>query len=62
MDEIKSIDAWLKATGRKESRLGQLSCANPHAVKRIRDGSATIRTLHAVQAYIAANPAKKAKK
>lgn len=62
MDEIKAIDAWLKVTGWKESRLGLLSCANPRAVQRIREGTATLATFWAVEAYIKEHPAKKARK
>lgn len=57
MNEIKSIDAWLNATGMKESRLGLLSCGNSLAVERIRSGGATLKTLWAVEAYIVAHPA-----
>ena len=55
----KRIDDWLLATGTTESRLGLLACANPRAVDRIRNGSATVATLNSVLAYIAKNPAKK---
>jgi hypothetical protein len=55
MNEIKEIDAWLRATGMTESRLGLLACANAKAVARIRSGDARIKTLDAVMAYIKAN-------
>jgi DNA transposition AAA+ family ATPase len=57
MNEIKEIDAWLRATGMTESRLGLLACANAKAVARIRSGDARIKTLDAVMAYIRGNPA-----
>jgi hypothetical protein len=55
---VAKIDKWLKATGVAESRLGMLSAANPHAVSRIRTGSARIDTLQAVLSYIASHPTK----
>ena len=58
MDEI---NAWLKATGMGESRLGQLACANPHAIRRIRAQTAPIKTLTAVLAYIREHPVSLAK-
>lgn len=58
-NETKIIDAWLAATGMKESRLGLLATANPRAIERIRSGDAKIKTLDAVLAYIMANPAPK---
>lgn len=62
MDEIKAIEAWLKRSDMSESRLGVLACDNARAVQRIRDGTATLATYWAVEAYIKANPAGKAKK
>jgi hypothetical protein len=58
MNEIRTIDAWLKAAGMKESRLGLLACANSRAIGRIRSGAATLQTWWAVEAYIKANPAR----
>ena len=56
--EIAKIDAWLAATGMAESRLGLLACANARVIKRIRDGSASIKSLQNVLNYIKQNPAK----
>lgn len=61
-DDLAKIEAWLKATKMTESRLGLLSCANPRAVDRIRDGSARLSTLEHVLRYIEANPPKKRRK
>lgn len=58
MDDVKAIEQWLRATGMAESRLGLLAAANPKAVERIRNGTATVRTLRALIAYIKANPAR----
>ena len=49
---IERIDAYLKKMGMKESRLGLLSCANPRAVERVRNGSASVETLRAILDYI----------
>ena len=57
-DTVDKIDAWLKATGTAEYRLGLLACANPRAIARIRSGTARIETMDAVLQYIADNPAK----
>ena len=57
--EIAKIDAWLEATGTKESRLGLLACANPHAVKRVRDGTARVETLRQLLDHIRIHPAPK---
>jgi hypothetical protein len=63
MDDIKEIDAWLKANKMVESRLGMLACANQKAVERIRCGAARITTLYAVMDYIREHPpGRKAKK
>ena len=59
MNSIVKIEAWLKATGIMESRLGLLACANPRAVKSIRSGNARIETLRQVVEYIEQNPVKK---
>lgn len=56
MPWMKAIDKWLKKTGMPEARLGLLAAANPHAVARIRDGTAQVRTLNAVLNYIRKNP------
>lgn len=61
-DEIRGIDAWLKATGMSESRLGLLAAANPRAIERIRSGAATIETLRKVLHYITDHPAETKKK
>jgi hypothetical protein len=55
--DMEQIEAWLRATGMSESRLGLLACANPRAVSRIRSGSARVETLRLVLAYIEAHPA-----
>lgn len=55
--EIERIEAWLEATGIKESRLGLLACANPRAIERIRAGSGSVKTLRAVLDHIERNPA-----
>lgn len=55
--DVERIEAWLKATGMPESRLGLLACANPRAVSRIRNGSARVATLRLVLGYIEAHPA-----
>lgn len=60
-DSIRKIETWLKATGVTPSRLGLLAAANPRAIERIRNGSATIETLRQVAAYVRANPARKEK-
>jgi hypothetical protein len=57
--DVAEIDAWLRASGMSESRLGNLAAANSAAIKRIRNGSARVDTLHAVLRYIRANPMKK---
>lgn len=54
--DVEKIDAWLKATGTAESRLGLLAAANSRAIERIRGGTATMKTFRAVMAYIEANP------
>jgi len=56
MNGITEINRWLKKTGMKESRLGLLTTANPKAVARIRNGTAQIRTLEAILAYIRSHP------
>lgn len=56
-DSIEKIDAWLKATGMKEYRLGLLACANNYAVSRIRSGKGSVESLRAVLRYIEENPA-----
>ena len=56
-DTVDKIDAWLKATGTAEYRLGLLACANPRAIARIRSGTARIETMEAVLKYIEDNPA-----
>ena len=56
MNAITEIDRWLKKTDMAESRLGLLSCANPKALERIRNGTARISTLDAVLAYIRSRP------
>ena len=56
--EIAKIDAWLKATAVKESRLGLLACANPRAVERVRSGSGSVESLRALVEYIRQNPAR----
>ena len=56
---IAAIDKWLKTSGMAESRLGMLSAANPHAIGRIRAGTARIETLRAALDYIKANPVRK---
>ena len=58
-ETVAAIDKWLKALGMAESRLGMLSAANPHAIARIRAGTARIETLRAVLDYIKTNPVRK---
>ena len=58
-EAVATIDKWLKASGMVESRLGMLSAANPHAISRIRAGTARIETLRAVLDYIKANSGKR---
>ena len=53
---IKRIEAWLKASGIPESRLGLLACANARAVDRVRNGSGSVKTLRELLDYIARNP------
>ena len=53
-EAIEAIDDFIRQSGMKESRLGLLSCANPRAIERIRNGRASVETLRAVLAYIAA--------
>ena len=55
---VDKIEKWLKQSGMKESRLGLLPCANPRAIQRVRDKTATLQTLEAILAYIERNPAK----
>jgi hypothetical protein len=55
---VDKIEKWLKQSGMKESRLGLLACANPRAIQRVRDKTATLQTLEAILAYIERNPAK----
>jgi hypothetical protein len=54
--DIVKINEWLEATNAPLSRLGLLACANPHAVHRIRNGTASMNTYKAVMAYIEKNP------
>jgi hypothetical protein len=56
--EIAKIEAWLKASGMKESRLGLLACANARAVERVRNGSGSVESLRSIIDYITRNPAK----
>jgi len=56
---VAKIETWLKHSKVAESRLGMLSAANPHAISRIRAGSARIETLQAVLDYIERNPVKR---
>lgn len=55
---LDKIDAFLKATGMPESRLGLLACANARAVARVRNGTATVETLRAIVDYIDSHPVK----
>lgn len=57
-EAVERIDKWLKQSGVKESRLGLLACANPRAVQRVRDKTATLQTLEAIMLYIERNPLK----
>ena len=59
---MQEIEEWLEKTGVPESRLGLLAAANPHAVERIRAGTAQIQTLDAVLNYIRKNPPKPRKR
>ncbi len=54
--DIVKIDQWLDAVGAPFSRLGLLACANPHAVDRIKKGTASISTYKAVMRYIETHP------
>lgn len=49
---LREIEAFLRRTGMKASRLGLLACANPRAVERARDGSARVETLRALVEYV----------
>lgn len=49
---IRKIESYLERTGIKESRLGLLACANPRAVARVRNKSASIETMEALLEYI----------
>lgn len=53
---VAEIEKWLKASGMNESRLGNLACANPRAVERIRDGRGNVATLKALLDYVAKHP------
>lgn len=53
---IKEIEEWLAKTGMKESRLGNLACANARAIPNIRTKGATLKNFERVIAYIRANP------
>lgn len=53
--DIRAIDAWLERTGMTASRLGLLACANARAVERVRNGTATIKTLRGLLRYIEKN-------
>lgn len=59
---VRQIDAWLKATGVSESRLGMLACANARAVERVRNGTAQVESLRLIMDHIKANPVPKTKK
>lgn len=59
--EISRIDAYLKASGMKESRLGLLACANARAVERVRNGSGSVESLRLLLDYIDLHPVKRAK-
>lgn len=50
--DIQEIEAFLSETGMMDSRLGLLACANPRAMARVRDGSARIRTLEEILAFV----------
>ena len=54
-DGIAMIDAWLKANACGDIRLGLLSCANGQAVRRIRKGTATLKTFEQVIEYVQKN-------
>jgi hypothetical protein len=51
---IRKIESYLERTGMKESRLGLLACANPRAVERVRNKSASIETMEALLEYVEA--------
>lgn len=57
--EINRIDAWLKATGMKDSRLGLLACANARAVERVRNGTGSVESLRLLLDYIDLHPIKR---
>jgi|LNFM01.1.fsa_nt_gb hypothetical protein len=61
-EQINRIDAWLKATGMKESRLGLLACANARAVERVRSGTGSVESLRQLVEYIDAHPLKSMKR
>ncbi len=60
-EQINRIDAWLKATGMKDSRLGLLACANARAVDRVRNGTGSVESLRQLIEYIDAHPIKRLK-
>lgn len=59
--EIRRIDAYLEATGMKDSRLGLLACANARAVERVRNGTGSVESLRLLLDYIDLHPVKRAK-
>jgi hypothetical protein len=59
--QIARIDAYLKATGMKDSRLGLLACANARAVERVRNGTGSVESLRQLIDYIDAHPLKRMK-
>ena len=54
---LAEAETWLKRSGMPKSRLGLLACANSRAVDRMRDRTASVKTLEATISYIRAHPA-----
>lgn len=51
-DGLRRIDAWQKRVGMNDYRLSLHACANPTAMKRIRNGGGQIITFEQVLDYV----------
>lgn len=49
---LHEIESFISETGMNESRFGLLTCANPRALDRVRDGSARLRTLQQMLDFV----------
>lgn len=56
--DIEKIERWLSASNWSETTLGMRAIGNAHAIRRIRDKGASIKTRDAVMKYIESHPPK----